>query len=140
MFFRIYGQELTFQASIKQPVNFLWRFYSLRLFPNLIVLSVLDLWWNKLTPLNEPLSSLSQFFIDGSIHLSHTKWLVSPSQLTILPKIYLAITSNIFGKFTWGRKKILHQLLFYGSFPAFLKLRKFPSTSLNLTFSCCNVI
>ena len=51
-------------------------------------------------PLNKPLSTLLQSFINGSIHFSYTRWLVSPSQLTILPKIYLAIASNVFGKFT----------------------------------------
>ena len=90
--------------------------------------------------LNESLSSLSKSFIYSSIQLSHSKWLVSPSQLTILPKIYLSIISNIFGEFTWRRKKTLRQLWFYGPFLAFLKLRKFPSTSLNLIFSCYNII
>ena len=70
--------------------------------PNIMVLSVLELWRNILL-LTNFFSSLS--FIHGSFHLSHTKWLVSPSQLTILPKIYLAIASKMFDKFTWGHKK-----------------------------------
>ena len=54
--------------------------------------------------------SLSQSFTDGSIHLSHTNWLVSPSQLTVFPKIYLAIASNMFGKFTRRRKRRKHYI------------------------------
>ena len=59
--------------------------------------------------------------------------MVSPSQLTILPKTYLV---NVFCKFTWRRKKkkTSHQLWFYEPLLAFLKLRKFLSTSLNLIF------
>ena len=98
-----------------------------------MVLSVLELWPNILL-LTNFFSSLS--FIHGSFHLSHTKWLVSPSQLTILPKIYLAIASKMFDKFTWGhKKKTLHQLWFYEPFLVFQKLRKFPSSALNLSLT-----
>ena len=71
--------------------------------------------------------------------MPHTKWLVSPSLLTILPKIYLVFPSNVFDKFTWRRKKnwiieSLNQLWFYEPLLAFPKLWKFLSTSLNLIF------
>ena len=89
-------------------------------------------------PFNQPRSSLWQSFTGCSIHVqfSHIEspWCFLPIWHFLIKYILLSLQMYLVNSYEDVTKKSLHQLWFYEPVLAFLKLRKSPSTSLNLIF------